>query len=179
MLSFIIDFTSLLLSALLVGAMFCVWLILNPSQLDASHYVILQQQGIRTLHPAMPRLGALSIAATLAAAFIARHDRPRMSLLIAAAIFFIISGVITNRVNMPINASVIHWSSSAPPNDWTEFRDTWWRWHRLRAASGGLGLVLLIIANLLRSPATAQTFASLRSCRQLFIALLQGKSLLL
>ena len=50
----VVDFITLLLSALLVGAMFCVWLIFNPSQLKASDYIILQQQGIRTLHPIMP-----------------------------------------------------------------------------------------------------------------------------
>jgi len=179
MLSFIIDFTSLLLSALLVGAMFCAWLVLNPAHLDASQYVILQQQGIRTLHPSMPRLGTLTIAATLAAAFIARHDRPRLVLLVAAAIFFIISGVITSTVNMPINASVIHWASSAPPDNWMQLRDQWWRWHRLRATSGGAGLALLIIATLLRNDASTQTLSSLRSCRPLFSAFMQVMSLLL
>jgi len=179
MLSLIIDFTSLLFSALLVGAMFCVWLFLNPAHLDASQYTILQQQGIRTLHPAMPRLGALTIAVTLAAAFIARQDKPRMYLLIAAAIFFIISGVITSTVNMPINAAVIHWTSSAPPDNWTQFRDTWWCWHRLRAVSGAIGLALLIIAALLRNAPQPQTLAAQHSCRPLFNALMQVMSLLL
>lgn len=179
MLSFIIDFTSLLLSALLVGAMFCAWLVLNPAHLDSAQYLILQQQGIRTLHPSMPRLGALSIFFTLAAAFVARHDRPRMSLLIAAVIFFIISGLITRTVNMPINASVIRWTSSAMPDNWTQLRDTWWRWHRIRTASGTLGLALLIIANLIRDDASTQALAFLRCSRPLFNALIQAMSLLL
>jgi uncharacterized membrane protein len=178
-LSLIVDFTSLLLSALLVGAMFCVWLFLNPAHLDASRYIILQQHGIRTLHPAMPRLGAITIAFTLAAAFVARHDRPRMCLLIVAAIFFIISGVITNMVNMPINRDVIHWSSSAPPDNWTAIRDRWWYWHKLRAATGTFGLVLLIVAVLLRDPESAQSLASLFSIRPLLNAIIQGMSLLL
>ena len=179
MLSVAIDFASLLLSALLVGAMFCVWLIFNPAHLDASHYTILHQQGIRTLHPAMPRLGAITIALTLAAAFIARHNRPRMGLLIIAAIFFIISGVITSTVNMPINANVIRWSSSAPPDNWTEFRDRWWHWHKLRASSGAVGLALLITATLLRIPGSAQSLASIICVRPLLNALLQVMSLLL
>ena len=179
MLSFVIDFTSLLLSALLVGAMFCARLVLNPAHLDASHYVILQQQGIRTLHPSMPRLGALTIAATLAAAFLARYDKPRMTLLIAAAIFFIISGVITRTVNMPINADVIRWSGSAPPDNWTQIRDKWWHWHQLRAASGTVGLALLIIANLLCTSGSARSLASVHCVRPLFDALIQAMSLLL
>ena len=179
MLSLVIDFTSLLLSALLVGAMFCVWLFLNPAHLDASRYTILQQQGIRTLHPAMPRLGAITIAFTLAAAFVARHNRPRMGLLIAAAIFFIISGVITSTVNMPINANAIHWSSSAPPDNWTAFRDRWWHWHQLRTASGAVGLALLIFACLLRGADSARTLALVSCWRPVFNALIQAMSLLL
>ena len=179
MLSLVIDFTSLLLSALLAGAMFCVWLFLNPAQLDASHYTTLQQQGIRTLHPAMPRLGALTIAVTLAAAFTARNDKPRISMLIVAAIFFIISGVITSTVNMPINREVIRWTSSAPPDNWTALRDRWWLWHKLRAASGAIGLALLILATLARNPASAQTLASIHCVRPIFNALIQAMSLLL
>ena len=179
MLSFVIDFTSLLFSALLAGAMFCAWLVLNPSQLDASHYVILQQQGIRTLHPAMPRLGGITIVVTLVAAFLARHEKPRMTVLIAAAIFFIISGVVTSTVNMPINAQVIRWSSSAPPDNWTGFRDRWWHWHQLRAASGAVGLALLIIANLLHTSGSTRSLASVNCVRPLFNALIQAMSLLL
>ena len=50
MLSTMIDFTNVLLAALLVGAMFGVWLFLNPAGgSDAVLYVALQQQGIRGL----------------------------------------------------------------------------------------------------------------------------------
>jgi len=75
MLPLVIDSVNVFLSALLVGAMFCVWLVFNPSQLDASHYIILQQQGIRTLHPIMPGLGALTILFTFASAVFARKTR--------------------------------------------------------------------------------------------------------
>jgi hypothetical protein len=179
MLSLLIDFTTLLLSALLVGAMFCVWLLLNPAHLDYSRYIVLHQQGIRTLDPALPRLGALTIVVTLAAAFLARQDPPRMGILIAAATFFIIAGVITRTANMPINVFVLRWSTSAPPDNWMILRDTWWRWHRLRTVSGTVGLALLITAALLRKPPAPESLASLRSCRPLFHALIQGMSFLL
>ncbi len=64
MLLLIVDFVNLFLSALLVGAMFCAWLVFNPAQLDASHYIIVQQQGIRTLNSIMPLLGGLTILMT-------------------------------------------------------------------------------------------------------------------
>lgn len=100
-------------------------------------------------------------------------------MLLAAAIFFIISGVITGTVNMPINRDVIRWTSSAPPHNWTEFRDRWWRWHRVRAASGALGAALLIMAALVRDPDSLRTLASISCWQPLFNALIQAMSLLL
>ena len=50
MFSTMIDFADVLLSALLVGAMFGIWLIFNPAGLPAGVYITLQQQGIRTLN---------------------------------------------------------------------------------------------------------------------------------
>ncbi len=159
MLPLIVDFVNLFLSALLVGAMFCVWLVFNPTQLDASHYIILQQQGIRALHPPMPQLGVLTILITLASAVLARENKVRMSLLIATAILFIISGLITRFANMPINAIVRGWNSAAPPDHWTALRDAWWRWHCLRLCSALAGLALLIIATLARGPSSIQSVA--------------------
>jgi uncharacterized membrane protein len=176
MLSLTIDFINLLLSALLVGALFCVWMLLNPAHLDASHYIILQQQGIRTLHPSMPRLGALTIAVTLMAAFLARENKPRMSLLIAAAVLFTVSGVITRVVNMPINASVIHWSPGAPPEDWSQLRDEWWRWHCRRTLSAVAALVLVLLAALTRNTTSVPGSAGILACRPVLNALLRAVS---
>ena len=57
MLPLIVEFVNLFLAALLVGAMFCTWLVFNPAQLDASHYITLQQQASRS-YTLMPQLGA-------------------------------------------------------------------------------------------------------------------------
>jgi uncharacterized membrane protein len=178
MLSLVVDSVNLLLSALLVGAMFCVWLVFNPSQLDASHYIILQQQGIRTLHPTMPGLGALTILLTFASAVLARENKMRMSLLIGTAILFIISGLITRFANMPINAIVRGWNSAAPPDHWTALRDAWWRWHCLRLCSALGGLVLLVVATLMRRPSPIQSDA-VSVCRPLGDVVMRAISLLL
>jgi hypothetical protein len=178
MLPLIVDFISLFLAALLVGAMFCVWLVFNPSQLDASHYIILQQQGIRTLHPTMPLLGVLTILMTFGSAVLARENKMRMSLLVATAILFIISGLITRFANMPINAIVRGWNSAAAPDSWTALRDAWWRWHCLRLYSSLVGMVLLIIAAFARRPPSIQGGA-ITVCRPLFDAMMRTVSLLL
>jgi hypothetical protein len=150
MLKATVDFANLLLAALLVGAMFGVWLSFNPAGVSAAAYVTRQQQGIRTLHPTLPILGALTIMLTLASAGLAYGSGPRPALLLAAAACFIASGLITRFLNQPINAIVINWSASAPPADWTTLRDTWWRWHQMRTGVGIVGLCACISATLIR-----------------------------
>ena len=41
------------------------------------------------------------------------------------------------------------WSAEAPPANWMDLRDEWWRWHILRTVFGIAGLSLLIVANLI------------------------------
>jgi uncharacterized membrane protein len=150
MFAFMIDFTNLLLAALVVGAMFGVWLVFNPAGLDAGFHVALHQQGIRALNKTMPVLGAATILLTIAAAALARANIMRFWLLIAAVVCFVASGLITRFLNQPINAIVMTWSASSPPSNWTRLRDKWWRWHLVRLATGLVGLSLLIAATLRR-----------------------------
>jgi len=150
MLSAMIDFTNVLLAALLVGAMFGVWLFLNPTGSDAALYVALQQQGIRGLDTTMPALGAATILVTIVAAVLGRGDTTRFGLLLAAVACLIFAGVVTRFLNQPINAIVMTWHRDAPPADWMRLRDEWWRWHLLRLVAGLAGLLLLIAATLKR-----------------------------
>jgi uncharacterized membrane protein len=178
MLPLIVDFVNLFLSALLVGAMFCAWLVFNPAQLDASHYIIVQQQGIRTLNSIMPLLGGLTILMTVASAVLAHENRTRMSLLIGTALLFIISGLITRFGNQPINAIVLGWNSAAPPDHWTTLRDTWWRWHCMRLCAVSAGGALLIIATLVRRSSSIQGVA-IAVCRPVIDALMRIACLML
>jgi uncharacterized membrane protein len=150
MFALMIDFANLLLAALVVGAMFGVWLIFNPTGLDASFYIALHQQGIRTLNKKMPALGAVAILLTIAAATLGRVNLVRFRLLTAAVVCFLASGLITRFLNQPINAIVMTWSASSPPSNWTALRDKWWRWHLIRLATGIIGLSLLVAATLER-----------------------------
>lgn len=148
MLATTIDFTDLLLAALVVGAMFGVWLTYNPTGLDATAYVAQQQQSIRGLNVTLPVLGGVTVLLTIFAAVLARGDRTRFTLLLTAAACFVAAGLITRFLNQPINAIVMTWSAAAPPADWMQLRDDWWRWHVLRLAVGLGGLCLLIAAML-------------------------------
>ncbi len=145
-----IDFADMLLAALLVGAMFGMWLVLNPAGLAASVYITLQQQGIRTLNRAMPRLGAATILLTIFAAVLGRDNSTRFALLVGTIVCLVASGLITRFLNQPINAIVITWHTDAPPANWTGVRDEWWRWHLIRLLAGLVALSLLIAAMLQR-----------------------------
>lgn len=150
MTSLIIDFADLLLAGLLTGAIFGVFLIMSPAGLDATTYVIQQQNGIRALNSIMPLLGALTIVLTLAAAFVASGDPLRMNLLFAAAAGLIVVGLVTRFLNQPINATVMTWNAGSPPADWTTLRDAWWRWHLVRLVLSLASLSLIIAAALRR-----------------------------
>jgi uncharacterized membrane protein len=146
-----IDFCNLLLAALVIGAMFGIWLSFNPAGLGAAAYVMQQQHGIRTLNGTMPILGALTILLTIVAAAIARNDGTRFTLLLGATACFVAVALITRFLNQPINAIMIAWSPDSPPANWMQLRDDWWRWHVVRLIVGIGGLCLLIIATLKRA----------------------------
>jgi hypothetical protein len=150
----------------------------SSDPLERPREVALQQQGIRTLHPAMPQLGALTILMTFASVALARENKMRLSLLIGTALLFIISGLITRFANMTINAMVRGWNSAAPPDQWIALRDAWWRWHCLRLCSALAGFALLVIAALARRPSFIQG-AAMTVCRPLFDALMRTIYLLL
>lgn len=135
---------SVTLAALVAGGMFIIWAGYNPAALSASAYVEQQQNAIRGLNVLMPVLGGLAILATLSAAFMQRRDRRTCVLLIVAAAFLIMSGLITRFGNQPINAIVMTWNVGTPPANWLDLRDQWWGFHRLRTISGLIALVLVV-----------------------------------
>jgi len=146
MLLTVIRGADLLLGALLTGAMFGVWLSFNPARLSPTAYVLQQQQGVRTLHPPLPILGGMTILLTLISAGLTWPDQARAAVLLGGALSYVVAGLITRLVNLPINSVVLTWSAEAPPTNWGEVRERWWYWHRVRTAAAVCGLCLLIAA---------------------------------
>ena len=144
----LVDFADTLMASLVVGAMFGVWLLFNPSGLDGPTYLVLHQRGIRRLNRPLPALGAATLLLTILAAALAHGDRLRVLLLGGAAIGFLGAGLITRFLNQPINRVVMTWSTEALPSDWTGFRDRWWQHHIARLACGIAGLCAVILADL-------------------------------
>ena len=139
---------NIIFAALIAGGMFVIWAGYDPATLSPSTYVEQHQNAIRALNVVMPVLGAIAIALTLISAFLQRKDRTVFVLLIVATAFLIISGVVTRFGNQPINALVITWDIARPPANWTELRDQWWGFHRLRTFCGLIALALITWASI-------------------------------
>ena len=151
MLPRLVDFFSLLFSALIVGSMFGLWLGLNPSGLEAPVYVALHQNLVRRLNVVLPAMGAVAVAFTLASAYLARQQPARLSLLLVGAAALIAAGLITRLFNQPINATLMTWAAESPPANWGELRDTWWSGHIARTGAGFFGLCSVIASNVWRT----------------------------
>lgn len=143
-----IRFASLLLTALLVGTMFGIWLGFNPAALSATAYVEMQQNSIRALNVLLPILGLVCIVLTAALAALTKDDQRTRYLLVAAVLCLAAAGLITRFANQPINAVVITWSPRAPAANWSELRDTWWYWHVWRTIAGVVALALALLATI-------------------------------
>lgn len=139
---------NIIFAALIAGGMFVIWAGYDPATLSPSTYVEQQQNAIRALNVVMPVLGAIAIALTLISALLQRKDRTVFVLLVVAAAFLIISGVVTRFGNQPINALVMTWDIARPPANWTELRDQWWGFHRLRTLCGLIALALITWASI-------------------------------
>jgi hypothetical protein len=64
-----------------------------------------------------------------------------------ASAFLILSGLLTHFGNQPINDLVMTWEIARPPANWTELREQWWGFHRLRTFCGLIALALITWAS--------------------------------
>jgi len=139
---------NIVFAALIAGGMFVIWVGYDPAALSPATYVEQQQNAIRALNVLMPVLGGLTVLLTLICAFLQRKDRKAFVLLIVAAAFLVVGGLVTRFGNQPINDIVMSWDIARPAANWTELRDQWWGFHRVRSISGLIALVLITWANI-------------------------------
>jgi uncharacterized membrane protein len=139
----LVRLANIVFAALIAGGMFVIWAGYDPATLSPSTYVEQQQNAIRALNVLMPVLGAITILLTLLSAVLQRKNRNVFVLLLVAAAFLVVGGLVTRFGNQPINDLVITWDIARPPADWTELRDQWWGFHRLRTICGVIALILI------------------------------------
>lgn len=154
----VVRFFLLVLLALLVGAMFGIWVGFNPASLSASAYVEQQQNAIRALNTLLPVMGAICIALAVALAVLTKGDRRSRYLLVGAVVLLLVSAVVTRFGNQPINAVVMSWSPQSPPANWEQLRDEWWQLHIVRSLAGIGALMLTVLAVLGGKSRSSGTF---------------------
>jgi hypothetical protein len=144
----ILRFLSLLLAALVAGSVFGIWVSFNPMSLSSASYVEQHQSLVKGFNVLLPALGGVIIVSSFWIAYLNKANQSVMILFLMAAVFFLLTGLITRFRNQPINSLVMTWKPTAPPSDWAQWRDKWWLYHKLRLVSSVVGLCLLIWANL-------------------------------
>ena len=140
----LIQFSDIVLTGLIAGIIFGIWIGYNPRDLSAVTYVEQQQNTIQALNVLMPIFGLISIILTVAYAVISNRERLNRNLLILATLLLIASGLITRFGNQPINAIVITWNLENIPDTWTTLRDKWWTFHIMRTFSTMIGFTLIV-----------------------------------
>lgn len=147
---------ALLLSALTSGVFFGTRAALGPSTkgFRATTYVEVQQATVRNLRPVMGTLLPASVAANLALAVVTAReaDRRRAFALTAAGLVGQVASLaVTARYELPINARVLGWSPTDPPQGWQAARDRWDRFHTIRTTTSVAGLACLTAAVVARA----------------------------
>jgi hypothetical protein len=140
----IIQFSDIVLTGLIAGVIFGIWVGYDPRDLSAVAYVEQQQSAIRALNVLMPVLGFISILLTVGYAVMSRREKLKRNLLVIAAILLITSGLITRFGNQSINAIVMTWNLENIPDTWTALRDEWWTFHIMRTVSTMIAFALIV-----------------------------------
>ncbi|MCD6074703.1 MAG: hypothetical protein K0Q70_1586 [Rhodospirillales bacterium] len=144
--STVLQFLAILFISLVLGSVFGIWLGYNPAAYSAATFVEVHQGAVRGLNTMLPALALAALVLAAILAFLARARPPIMWLYIASIVAIAIGGVITRGVNQPINAEIMNWVATAPPDNWMELRDKWWHWHVARLVATACGEMLLIAA---------------------------------
>jgi hypothetical protein len=144
----IIQFSDIVLTGLIAGIIFGIWIGYNPRDLSAATYVEQQQNAIHALNVLMPILGLISILLTAAYAVMCKREKSKRNLLFIATILLIVSGLITRFGNQSINAIVITWNLETIPDTWTTLRDKWWSFHIMRTLSTMIAFALIVWATI-------------------------------
>src|SRR6185312_13193803 len=148
MATLIIRFLNIMMAVLIAGTLFGIWVGYNPRNLPPATYVEQQQSAIKALNTLMPLLGLITIFLTLLSAFLQKDNKTVFITLIIAAVFLIISGLVTRFGNQPINSIVMTWNKADVPANWTELRDKWWSLHIIRAITAFVAFCLIAWAGM-------------------------------
>ncbi len=105
----ILRFVNLLLAALVAGSVFGIWVSFNPMSLSSASYVEQHQSLVKGFNTLLPSLGGVIIVASFWIAYLNKANQSVMILFLMAAVFFLLTGLLTRFGNQPINSLVMTW----------------------------------------------------------------------
>lgn len=143
-----IRFANVIIAALLAGTSFGIWFGLNPSHYSPSTYLEQQQQLVSSLNTLMVSLVVVATLVTVTSAYLQRTNRIVFAILSFAALCFASCIVISRFGNLPIQTEMATWSVNSLPADWTDLRDKWWSYHKIRTIAELLALALVTGASI-------------------------------
>ena len=75
------------------------------------------------------------------------HARPMVFYFSAAALLlFLVALLVTVVVEVPIVQQIVTWTPSTLPENWSQLRDRWMRFHVIRVIAGVASLIFLVVA---------------------------------
>lgn len=149
----IVLFLSIFVSGLTAGITLYVWLTGNPAELSYPTFVESLQSDIRSLRASLLVVTSPGLPLIALTAFFMRRERPKVYVVIAALLLFIVASLSTRLGNIPINEEVMTWDLQTAPAGWQELIGEWWRWHQIRfvAMTGAFALLVGVAVSRVKS----------------------------
>jgi hypothetical protein len=138
-----IRFINIILTALLAGTSFGIWVGLNPKNYSPTTYIEQQQNLVSSLNTLMVSLVILATLVSLLSAYLNRNRKSVFIALLFASAFFASCIFISRFGNFPIQIEMLTWKAEYLPDNWTSLRDKWWTLHITRTIAELLALVLV------------------------------------
>ena len=139
----LIRFFNIIITALLAGVSFGIWIGFNPLDLSFSTYVEQQQNMLHSLRILLVSLVIIATIVTVVSAFLQKKNKSIFISLLVAALFLITCILITRFGNKPLDDMILNWNSDSIPAAWTEVRDRWWSFHIMRTIAELIALFII------------------------------------
>lgn len=147
----LIRFSLILITALLAGTSFGLWMGIEPAQYSPITYIELQRNLVLSLNTLMVTLVVLATGLSILDGYLNRKHTSMAICLFTSAVCFIACIFISRFGNTPIQLHMLEWKTETLPNNWTALRDQWWFLHKIRTLCELVALGLISWVTVLRS----------------------------
>ena len=137
---------NLVLSALVGGMYWGPWLALSRSldTFEPDVFLAITHRLNQNMAGLMTYLTPLGLLATLPTLYLSFGSQSTTFwLTLAGFICFLTPLIVTVQIEVPIVRQIVSWDPSALPANWSQLRDRWVSFHRIRVVGGLVGLALL------------------------------------